>query len=381
MMSRGSGPRVLFYVQHLLGIGHLVRASRVADALVRDGFEVVVVAGGMPVEGFPGPHIRTAALPAVRSGAIDFSSLVDAHGHAVDGGFLDARRDRLLALFRDLRPDILILEAFPFGRRQMRFELIPLLETAAGMKPKPLIVSSIRDILQDNPKPGRSEEIIRLVGTFFDRVLVHGDPGFARLEETFPAGRFIADRVCYTGLVAGPRASPAQERYDVVVSAGGGAAGANLVRSAILAARSPSQTRRKWCVITGPHLAAEFAQTSGSRSHDGPVVATFRSDFPGLLAAAELSVSQAGYNTVSDVLRAGCRAVVSPFAGAGETEQTVRAAKLESRNLAEVVPDAKLGASALASAVERALALPKPPRHGLDLEGARSTALQLRRSL
>ena len=33
-----SGPRVLFYVQHLLGIGHLARASRVAGALAEDGF-------------------------------------------------------------------------------------------------------------------------------------------------------------------------------------------------------------------------------------------------------------------------------------------------------------------------------------------------------
>ena len=225
MRRRSEIPRVLFYVQHLLGIGHLVRASRIAAALAREAFAVTVVAGGMPVAGFPGPEVRTAALPALRTSGIDFSSLVDAHGDAVDAAFLDSRRDRLLSLLRELRPDILVLEAFPFGRRQMRFELIPLLETAAGMKPRPLIVSSVRDILQVNPKPGRSEEIIGLVEAFFDRVLVHGDPAFARLEETFPAGRAIADRVRYTGLVAGPRHAPSRERYDVLVSAGGGAAG------------------------------------------------------------------------------------------------------------------------------------------------------------
>ena len=45
-----SGPRVLFYVQHLLGIGHLARASRVANALVESGFAVTMVTGGMPVK-------------------------------------------------------------------------------------------------------------------------------------------------------------------------------------------------------------------------------------------------------------------------------------------------------------------------------------------
>ncbi|RVD32685.1 glycosyl transferase, partial [Mesorhizobium sp. M8A.F.Ca.ET.023.02.2.1] len=35
--------RAFLYVQHLLGIGHLARTSRVAAALVDDGFEVTVV--------------------------------------------------------------------------------------------------------------------------------------------------------------------------------------------------------------------------------------------------------------------------------------------------------------------------------------------------
>ncbi len=45
---------IFFYVQHLLGIGHIARASRIANALARDGFDVTVVTGGLPVPGFPG---------------------------------------------------------------------------------------------------------------------------------------------------------------------------------------------------------------------------------------------------------------------------------------------------------------------------------------
>ena len=133
-------------------------------------------------------------------------------------------------------------------------------------------------------------------------------------------------------------------------------------------------------MITGPGLA-ESTQASAGRSDGGLVVAAFRNDFPSLIAAAGVSVSQAGYNTVSDILRAGCRAVVSPFAGAGETEQTARAGKLESRNLAEVIAEAELDAPRLAAAVERAAARPKPAAHGLDLEGARNSARELRQLL
>src|SRR5205085_12093402 len=42
-------PSVLSYVQHLLGIGHLQRSLRIANALVREGAAVTLVSGGEPV--------------------------------------------------------------------------------------------------------------------------------------------------------------------------------------------------------------------------------------------------------------------------------------------------------------------------------------------
>ncbi|MGB3386885.1 MAG: glycosyl transferase, partial [Pseudaminobacter sp.] len=142
-----SGPRIFFYVQHLLGIGHLARASRVAAALVEDGFDVTVVTGGAPISGFPGPAVRSVALPPVVAGE-GFSALADMQGNAIDDAFRHRRGDMLLAAYREGRPDIVVLEAFPFGRRQMRFELLPLLEEIETTVPKPLLVTSVRDILQ-----------------------------------------------------------------------------------------------------------------------------------------------------------------------------------------------------------------------------------------
>ncbi|TIW00729.1 MAG: glycosyl transferase, partial [Mesorhizobium sp.] len=55
--------RAFLYVQHLLGIGHLARSSRIAAALVDDGFDVTVVTGGAAIAGFPGPGVKTVTLP------------------------------------------------------------------------------------------------------------------------------------------------------------------------------------------------------------------------------------------------------------------------------------------------------------------------------
>jgi predicted glycosyltransferase len=370
-------PRVFFYVQHLLGIGHLARASRIARALVQDGFDVTMVTGGVPVSGFPGPGIKHVALPAVAAGNAAFSGLADASGRPVDDAFKANRRDILIATFRELKPDIVMIEAFPFGRRQVRFELIPLLEEISGMRSKPIVVTSLRDILQERTKPGRDEESVALVQRHFDRVLVHGDPEFARLEDSFPLHGAIADKVAYTGLVAAPPPPPASEAFDIVVSAGGGAVGAMLIRAALDSAKVLSRSH-SWCIVTGPNLPQEDFDSIAADAPDNVSVFRFRQDFAGLLSEARLSISQAGYNTVCDILRAGCHSLLIPFTAGGETEQTVRAERLEKLGLATVLTEADLSAQSMTAAIDKALALNALPDHALDLNGAHRTAEILR---
>ncbi|GGD70508.1 glycosyl transferase [Rhizobium anhuiense] len=368
-----TAPRIFFYVQHLLGIGHIARASRIANALVKDGFDVTVVTGGLPVPGFPAEGIKTVALPAVVASNAGFSGLADADGRPAGEEFLNARRERLLEAFHAARPDVVIIEAFPFGRRQMRFELLPLLAAIENAEPRPKLVSSVRDILQENRKAGRDAETVALVKEHFDAVLVHGDPGFVRLEDTFPLTPEIADRLRYTGLVAPPPAPEPIETFDIIASAGGGAVGAELIGAAKQAAAMLPDDLR-WLLISGPNLPeADFA----ALSRDAPANVTlvrFRRDFPSLLHGAKVSISQAGYNTVGDLLRTQCRAILIPFVADGETEQTVRAERLQALDLADILPEKGLTSGHLKEAVEKALAAPRRRSVLLDLAGAEKTA-------
>lgn len=378
MTQAPAHPRVFFYVQHLLGIGHLARASRVADALVADGFDVTIVTGGTPVAGFPGPKIHHVALPTIASGDAGFSGLVDDQGKAIDDAFKQRRRDLLLDAYKSCKPDIVITEAFPFGRRQVRFELIPLLDAVHATLPRPRVVCSLRDILQERAKPGRDQESVDLVEKYYDQVLVHGDPAFVRLEETFAPADRISDKIVYSGLVAAPPPAVVTDRFDVVVSAGGGAVGIDLVRAASDAA-GQLPTSVSWCLITGPNLPqADFDSVVNSAPPNVTVV-RFRKDFPGLIANARLSISQAGYNTVCDVLRAGCRCLLVPFATGGETEQSQRALRLKKLGLAQVLTEEDLSADTMTAAVQKALEEPEPPRFSLGLDGARGTAAILRK--
>lgn len=347
--------RVLFYVQHLLGIGHLARASRIARAMIASGLDVRLVTGGKAVPGFPGADIPCLVLPAIAVADGGFKGLVDDAGRPVDEAFLDRRRDRLLAAYAEFRPDIVMIEAFPFGRRQVRFELLPLIAAIEATRPRPRIVVSLRDILQRHGKPERDEETVRLVQAHVDRVLVHGDPAFAALGDSFPLADRIADRIVYTGLVCAPPMPVPADRFDIVVSAGGGAVGGALAEAALGAARQMPGLGR-WGVITGPNLPQDVFDRLLAEAPPDLQVMRFRTDFPGLLAGARLSVSQAGYNTVGDILVAGCRALLVPFRAGGETEQGDRAERLARMGRAVVLEERDLSAPAMADAIRRALA-------------------------
>lgn len=375
-------PKVLFYVQHLLGIGHLARASRVAAALVEDGFSVTMVTGGLPLDGFPAAGIDHIQLqPAVTSGD-GFTKLKDADGNPVTKEMEASRRDQLLTVYHAQKPDFVIIEAFPFGRRQVRFELLPLLAEIEKSEPRPLVLSSVRDILQQNRKAGRDEETVDMVKAHFDRILVHGDPNFMRLEETFPLASEIAEQVVYTGLVAPPApvTTGGQAEFDVIVSAGGGAVGGALIEAAI-GAHAILPPLGRWCIITGPNLDPDELSRLCAMASPETEIVRFRKDFPSLLAGAKVSISQAGYNTVCDILQARCRAVLIPFAASGETEQTTRAEKLTALKLAVSVEEEGLSAENLAAGIGEALALETASYIPMRVDGAKQTAVILRQLL
>ena len=89
--------RVLFHVQYLLGIGHLQRSLRIAEALIERGLAVTLVQGGPPMpEVSRAQGIDVVQLPPIRARDATFA-LVDERGNPVDDDLRAVRRERLLA--------------------------------------------------------------------------------------------------------------------------------------------------------------------------------------------------------------------------------------------------------------------------------------------
>src|SRR5258708_3704937 len=217
--------RVLIHVQHLLGIGHLKRAATLARGLAAAGLEVTLASGGLPVRGIDLGLARLLQLPPARAVDTSYKLLVDAADRPIDDAWRALRRQALLDAFDRIRPQALVVEMFPFGRRAFRFELLPLLERARAAGAA--VLGSVRDILVPRPRPDPEAEFLDTIRRWFDRILVHGDRHFAPLQLRFPLASAIAGKLAYTGyLLDLPRTRPSVDgpgKDEVVVSAGGGA--------------------------------------------------------------------------------------------------------------------------------------------------------------
>jgi predicted glycosyltransferase len=355
-------PSVVIYVQHLLGIGHLRRASLLCNALQKNNFEVHLITGGMPVSAPLQRNVKVHQLAPVRSLDSRFNNLIDENNQAIDEDWKRRRCDQLLTLFNNISPQALITETYPFGRRMMRFELLPLLKAAHRQSQRPLIISSIRDILQPKSKPGREVEISNLVNQYYDKILIHGDENFATLADTFSLANDVAHKVCYTGYISEPIKIEQQTgdgKDEVVVSGGGGIASLPLLKCAIAAKPLSTMNNKTWRLLAGPNIDQNNFYLLQKESTTSLIIERNRSDFSAILNHCAVSVSQAGYNTVMDVLKTGARAVMVPFSDAGEVEQTLRASLLQKRGRIVALSQNNLNPESLATAIDEAMDMPQ----------------------
>lgn len=372
-----SAPTILFYVQHLLGVGHLRRTLAIAEACADRGVEVHVVSGGMPLEETHSPRIDFHQLPPVRAADGDFSRLLQGDGTPVDDRWRSNRKEQLSQLAQRIQPRILVTELYPFGRRQLRFEIVPLLDCVRALRGR--VVCSIRDVVQKR-EALREQETVDILNGYYDDVLVHGDSDFLPLQASFSLTEKIRCNLHYTGLVSTGNEGPAGhiEEGEVIVSAGGGAVGTMLYQTAVRAADQDCVRHLEWRILVGSQAQGGLRERLRDEAPANVRIEANRPDFLHLLEYARLSVSQAGYNSVVDILVSGVPALLVPFQGDGsETEQVMRARRLKQMGRADFIEEAELYPEGLARAAAR-LAGPAPWRlSSRPCDGARLSADQI----
>lgn len=363
-------PRLLIYSQDGLGLGHLRRTTLLASEFLAScpGSSVLTISDspiGQFFDARPGhDYLKLPSIRKVSPGNWQPVSLAQPFPEV-----LAMRKEIIRTAALAFRPDVLLVDHMPHGAMG---ELVPTLEALEGSGTR--IILGLRDIL-DAPATVRRrwhlEGAFEAVERHFEDVLVYGSRDVFDVghEYGWPAG--LAARLRYCGYVcaapAGSGSEAVRRRFLgedrdarlIVAMAGGGADAATLF-STLLRALPSLDVDHRWVVVvvTGPFLPdAERARletlADGLPVHLIPTV----SDSTSYLAAADLVVAMAGYNTTAEILSMGARALLVPRSGPS-AEQQMRARSFAHRGWVRWVPPEALSPDALARSMSSALDTP-----------------------
>jgi predicted glycosyltransferase len=299
--------------------------------------------------------------------------------------------DRTRALEREIheiRPDVLIIEHFPFSKWDLRSELLAAITTARAVNPHVQVLSSVRDYpagheVSCSPERFRSA-VVAILNENFSALLVHSDPRVVRLESQFDCAPEISIPIHYTGYVSEKlphiatdvkSASQNPERGYVLVSSGGLADGLRLATLCSAAWRRLDErgatAGRRMVIFAGLFADESQYEALERTTQDGPFcLRRFTSEFLQWMPAADLSISQGGYNTTMNVLETRTRAILAP--NRRMSDQTLRARVLAKLGVLDLIDPETITADELADRILQGLSRPVP-QHDIALDGAERT--------
>ncbi len=379
--------KLLFYCQHILGMGHLVRSMEIIRGLMQD-FQICFINGGQVIKEFPIPDgIEVINLPAIKTDS-EFKQLQVVDTSLSLAEVQEFRKNKLLQVADDFQPDVLMIELFPFGRGKFSFELIPLLEKLRASDKPVKIVSSLRDIVVTKTNRVKYEEkVCRLMNQYFDMLLIHGDPNFVALDKSFSRVKDIQCETKYTGyVVQKPPVNPELTKEDreiieseqplILVSVGGGRFGHNLIDCVIESADMLGEKiSHNIQVFTGPFAPEDKLQAWQKRTEkkNNISVSRYTRNLLSYMQKADLSISMSGYNTTLNIMTTGVRAMILPFTGNDDQEQRIRASKLDNLGAVKMLAPSDLKPEIFSPKVIDYLAT-EPNKMKFDFSGVENTA-------
>jgi predicted glycosyltransferase len=379
--------KLLFYCQHILGMGHLVRSMEIVRGLMSD-FQVCFINGGQIIKEFEiSDEIEVVNLPAIKTDS-EFKQLKPVDDSLSLAEVQEFRKNKLLQIADEFQPDVLIIELFPFGRGKFSFELIPLLEKLQSSEKSVNIISSLRDIVVTKTNQEKYEnKVCRLMNQYFDMLLIHGDPNFITLNESFSRVKDIQCQTKYTGyVVQKPSVNPELTEEDkeileseqplILVSVGGGRFGHELIDCVIESAdilkdKIPHHIQ----VFTGPFSPEDKVEAwqKITKNKQNIKVSRYTKNLLSYMQKADISISMSGYNTTLNVMTTGVRAMILPFKGNNDQEQRIRAGKLNSLGVVKMLDESDLHPEIFSEKLIDYLGI-EPKKLEFDFNGVENTA-------
>jgi len=367
-MPNSRSKRVLLYSHDSFGLGHVSRCRTIANALVAADPNVsVLILSGSPVIGsyeFRSgiDFVRIPGVVKLIDGDYDSANLRVGVEHTLE------MRTRIIRDTADIyRPDLFIVDKEPTG---LRAEVVPALRLLKE-RGTPLVLG-LRDVM-DDPAALAAEwqrkNVVPALRDLYDEIWIYGLPQINKPLTGIAVPPSVRHKMVYTGYLR--RDLPLHtdvphemEEIDgpfILVTAGGGGDGAELIDWVLAAYESDQHIPYGAVIVFGPFMSAAEREAFKERATRFRNIRTltFTNNLGALMQRAAGVVAMGGYNTFCEILSFDKKAIIVPRTRP-RLEQSIRARAARNVGLIEML-DADRGRDPHAMAT----ALRQLPQQGL----------------
>jgi len=341
--SRLNEVRVLMYSHDTFGLGHLRRCRTVAHSLAQNfkGVHILIISGSQIAGAFDfKARVDFVKIPGViKLYNGEYTSISQ---HIDIRETLRWRQEIIRSTAKAFDPDMLIVDKEPIG---LQGELLPTLRFLQRRNCR--LVLGLREVMDDPDvlvKEWKKRDVIRHMQTFYDDIWVYGPKAFHNPLAGTGAPAALEQRLQYTGFLR--REEPNafhdegidfQDDY-ILVTAGGGGDGAQMMRSVLAAQRAVIGDKQNMLLVLGPFMPKEDREDIRLRA-DGMKnvrIIDFHNRHEVLIQKAKAVVSMAGYNTFCEILSLNKRALLIPRMQP-RLEQLIRATRAAELGLVDII--------------------------------------------
>jgi len=309
-------PRIMAYCASNIGLGHYCRILRVLDRVRQELPKASLLLATDARDSSMAAEAGVAVLQLPRFHFIDQEEFKEGPEllHISSPELRNLRARILLAAGESYRPQVLLMDTKPHGKRD---EVLPLIKVLHGRGGCQILL-----MMPDIPSPpGERFKLsgppsdIRKHGAFYDRLLVAGDERFFDAAEAYHWPGEMRAKLAYLGFGVPPLGNTSRvqafapypdldpQKPTVAASFGGGWQSdqhAGVLLESIRLVRQRTHKPVQLVMSLGPAATAEHhrAIVKQAEALGGVVVELFSSTFPILLRHVDLAILQAGDSPV-----------------------------------------------------------------------------------
>jgi predicted glycosyltransferase len=370
----GSSPKIVLYSHDTFGMGNIRRTLILSQEFITEypGASILIITGSPMIHAFRIPK----GIDYIKLPCLDRFAAEQYAPRYLSGCPEEVRQTRKAILMESVlrfNPDLMVVDKRAAG---IDGELLPTLYALREGGRHTKLALGVRDILDE---PERTRKALagngsfEVIDEFYDEVWIYGSKEIFDTAKEYAFPESIHRKTFYCGYLKRPTVTARRREGPprVLITTGGGGDGSDIIQAYLTGLSGlPRNVALRTTVIFGPQMpevcCAELLRRFGYLAD--VEFLEFEADIANRYAESDVVVSQAGYNTVCELLSFSRRAILVPRSEPVR-EQLIRARLMAERGFFEYIEPQELTPETLISKVLEALNSSSITSSTLQLDG------------